>query len=190
MNIQFRAPETERKLLLLAATYKERVGRDAFPQSVRAQHKHMFGLTVLEDLGVNAQSVTRSRSGLIITETMLGFLDIDGISERAFSKIVADRVKIADWSDHVYREWVSPAKGATVGKWWISPVLEGLLEHPSSSVRSVILGLEAMNAIERRLAEHQRSPKSRARAVRLTGFGKELLENFKQGQSLDAGVEK
>ena len=190
MNIQFRALETKRKLLLLAAIYKERVGRDALPKSIRAQHKHMFGLTVLEDLGVDAQNVARSRSGLIITETMLGFLDIDGISDRAFSKIVVDRAQIADWSKHVYPEWVLPADGATVGKWWISPVLEALLEHPSSSVRSVILGLEAMGVIERRLAKHQRSAKSRARAVRLTRFGKELLENFKQGPNPDTGVEK
>lgn len=190
MNIQFRALETKRKLLLLAETYKRQVKRDAFPVSVRKQHEHMFGLTVLDDLGVDAQNVTRSRSGLIITETMIGFLDIEGISESAFSKIVADRVNVADWSDHVYHEWVRPADDATLGKWWINPVLEDLLEHPRSSVRSVILGLEAMNVIERRRAKYQRSPKSRAQAVRLTQFGKELLENFKQGPDPYKGVEK
>lgn len=190
MNIQFRALETKRKLLLLAGIYKERVKRDAFPMAIRQQHKHMFGLTVLEDLGINAQNVTRSRSGLIITEMMIGFLDIEDITESAFSKIVADRVNIADWSDHVYHEWVHPSDAAAKGKWWINPVLEDLLEQPRSSVRSVVLGLEAMGVIERRRAKHQRSPKSRAQAVRLTQFGKELLENFKQGPDPHMGVEK
>lgn len=150
----------------------------------------MFGLTLLEDLGVDAQNVTRSRSGLIITETMIGFLNIENISGVAFSNIVSDRVNVADWADSVYQEWVLPADDATVGKWWINPVLEDLLEHPRSSVCSVALGLEAMNVIERRRAKHQRSPKSRAQAVRLTKFGKGLLEDLKQGPKPETGVEK
>lgn len=190
MNIQFRSLETKRKLLVLASTYKEKVGRTVLPASIRSQHEHMFGLTVLDDLGVDSQSVTRSRSGLIITETMLGFLDIADISPGAFSNIVSKRVNVSTWATSVYPEWVLPAEDANVGRWWISPVLADLLEHPSSSIRSVTLGLEAMGVIQRRRAKHQHKPKSRAQAVRLTAFGKALLEDLKQGPETDIGDEE
>src|SRR5260370_30904451 len=99
--------ETRRKLELLARMYLESPRTRDLPNSIRQQHRSMFGLTIFEDFGVNPQSMERSRSGLIVTESLLGLLNFDEVRDFTPDRLrqMVEGGAAREWAPHVYAEW-------------------------------------------------------------------------------------
>ena len=135
--------ETRRKLELLARMYLESPRTHEFPESIRQQHRSMFGLTIFEDFGVSAQSIERSRSGLIVTETLLGVLNFDEVKDFTPDQLrqMLEGGAAREWAPYVYAEWKMVSPERTPGRWWAMPVLNAMLaEHPASTIRTILIG--------------------------------------------------
>jgi hypothetical protein len=144
--------ELERKLKLLWRWYARSAAARQLAPHIRQQHMSMFGGTLFGG-DVNPHSLLRSRSGLIVTEQLMFALVLDDIKPEKFQAAINNRPAIREWADIAYREWSSPASSGTPGRWWPLPVVYGLLPgHPRSTIRSVVIGLEAMGVIEKRNA--------------------------------------
>ncbi|TGS85776.1 hypothetical protein EN817_20790 [Mesorhizobium sp. M3A.F.Ca.ET.174.01.1.1] len=164
--------DLNRKLRLLASKYKAFVKGPLEPR-IAEQHNHMFGLSI-SDLPVH-----RSRSGLIITEILLGTLMLD-INKAKIEAAVSQIARIRPWADLVYKEWkmAPPGAGVGPGRWWVLPVLYEFIGQPTSTVRSVVIGLEAMGMVESKKAHGRPNAKTRAKAVRITRRGEDLFRQL------------
>ncbi|RWK74779.1 MAG: hypothetical protein EOR45_33420 [Mesorhizobium sp.] len=164
--------DLNRKLRLLASKYKAFV-KDPLEPRIAEQHNHMFGLSIT-DLPVH-----RSRSGLIITEILLGTLMLD-IKKEKIESAVSKIARISSWADFVYKEWkmAPPGAGVGPGRWWVLPVLYEFIGQPTSTVRSVVIGLEAMGMVESKKAHGRPNAKTRAKAVRITRRGEDLFRQL------------
>jgi hypothetical protein len=174
-------PQTRRKLELLAHMYRESPRTRDLAESIRKQHQSMFALTIFEDLGVNAQSMERSRSGLIVTESLLGLLDFE--EDKDFTadglRRSVERGAACEWAPHVYAEWKMSSRDRIIGRWWPMPVLYALLgQHPASTIRTILIGLEAMEVVLRRRTAFRPNPKARTKAVALSKKGEALFANL------------
>lgn len=173
--------ETVRKLRVLSDWYNAQVDTSLLSPSIRKAHRHTFGLTGF-DAGVPVvQSLARSRSGLAVTESIVRYLNanpkvVEAFSEKSMSGLIGSREPISGWAEHFWPEWSESSKERDCGKWWPMPVLTHLMSKhfPASTIRSTVIGLEAMGVIERRRSKRQGNPKSRANVVRLTKLGEKL----------------
>lgn len=164
--------DLNRKLRLLATKYKAFVKGPLEPR-IAEQHNHMFGLSIA-DLPVH-----RSRSGLIITEILLGTLILD-VKKEKMEAAVSKIPRISSWEHLVYKEWkmAPPGAGVGPGRWWVLPVLYEFIKQPTSTVRSVVIGLEAMGMVESKKAHGRPNSKTRAKAVRITRRGEDLFRQL------------
>ena len=103
-------------------------------------------------------------------ETLASVLAFDGFTPMALQELIEGKSSICEWADHAYPEWVMASDdGRTPGRWWILPVLYGLMpQHPPSTIRSVLIGLEAMGVVSKHPTIFRVNPKTRTKSVRLT----------------------
>jgi hypothetical protein len=173
--------ETRRKLELLARRYLDLPRTRYLPEAIRQQHRSMFGLTIFEDFGVNPQSTERSRSGLIVTESLMGLLNFEEVKDFTPDRLrqIVEEGAASEWAPHVYAEWKMVSPERMPGRWWPMPVLYALLpQHPASTIRTVLIGLEAMEVVLKRRTTFRADPKSRTKAVALTKEGEALFEKL------------
>jgi hypothetical protein len=173
--------ETRRKLELLARMWLDSPGTRLLPESIRRQHLSMFGPTIFEDFGVNAQSTERARSGLIVTESLMGLLNFEEVRDFTPDGLrrLVEGGSAREWAPHVYAEWKMVSPERIPGRWWPMPVLYAvLLEHPASTIRTVLIGLEAMEVIRKRPTTFRPNAKSRTKSVALTKKGEALFEQL------------
>mgnify|MGYP000361166347 CR=1 FL=1 len=179
--------ETVRKLRVLSGWYEAQVDTSILSPSLRKAHRHTFGLTGFDTTSPIVQSLARSRSGLEVTESILRYLKADpettdAFSEKSMSGLLGSIEATNGWAEHFWPEWSETSKEDALGKWWPMPVLTHLMSKyfPASTIRSAVIGMEAMGVIERRRAKRQGNPKSRANVVRLTKLGKKLDMELKK----------
>jgi hypothetical protein len=178
-------PDSYRKLKLLADLYRSRVHPGRFKPSIREAHAHMFGLTLFEDRDVTPQSYLRSRSGLIVTEAVMGLLNLD-VSPEKFGQGIATQPCVSVWADIAAREWTMTSPERTPGRWWIYPVLYHVSKRPPSTVRLVGMGLEAMGIVAKQSTKTPTTaiPKARPKSIRLTTFGETVLQQLENGKEI------
>lgn len=182
MNDMFRSPyeKTLRKLRLLAERYRASKATRNLPASIAAQHRSMFGVSLIEeDNGAHTKSI--ERSGLILTENILGLLAMEEVTPHGMEKYLRDRLPAdSGWITRAYDEWTRPAGEEMPGKWWPMPVFPTVLKCPDSTFRTIAIGLELMGLIEKAKAKPQRGDMSRrAKVVRITPTGLAFFNDFK-----------
>lgn len=177
------ATETTRKLKLLAEKYVKSRASRSMTGHIRKQHQHMFGLTLFYESDVNPHSLKRSRAGLILTEKLLGLLNLNLPSGDQMRVVLGQEKRpkeVRSWASPAAKEWEEKLPDGSLGRWWPMPILHSFVGAPESTLRSVLLGMEAMGLVEKKRATNSPKPKMRCKVVRITSEGVAFLKKLEE----------
>ena len=174
--------EVLRKMRLVHTIYRAAPATRALTASVQKAHECLFGLSVIEGTGAFHQRLEKSRQGLIVLEKTLSFLDMAIKSESLRDVLARNGSETGrKWADSAAREWEDKTE---TGQGWVpGVVLRSFIKVEPSTLRLVLLGLDAMQLVRLRKIARSNLPtprESAAKSVTITRRGKALLEELAQ----------
>lgn len=171
------------KLAGFARCYQHCSRRTPMAPAVHKQLTSMFGVG-FQNGASGARRPNEDSRGLVIAERSLILLCDQQVSAKSMRNTMTDAFPAGSfWIGRAFEEWGQPAGGVSPGGWWPQAALRPLInllggppggrpvEEPT--VRSIVLGLEVMNLIERRsLVPRPGDTARNAKLMRITDDGR------------------